>query len=305
MKNVSTKDRSRRSQSLHRRRLETMVRAIISASAAVPLLLVALDAYAQTAASAHTVAAAVSSDQSSASDRSTLELVVVIGQHTTPPVEVPIETAYSEGTITADTIRALSAGPTVTAQTLLNSQPSIIAFTDGPLGTRSTIYLRAFNAGQFAETYDGVALNDLFNASVTNQASNINNVLLTPNNLDSVEIYRGINNPAVNSYNSLGGTIDYLPRRPTGRFDAEVSGSYGSFNSSQARGTVDFGDLHGLKQMFSYEHGESDGWSANTADRNNNFYYSADYSPDSGDVFDVYVRHQDNTGYTPFNMPIA
>jgi len=28
---------------------------------------------------------------------------------------------------------------------------------------------------------------------------------------------------------------------------------------------VDFGNLYGLKQMLSYEHGESDGWSANTA----------------------------------------
>jgi iron complex outermembrane receptor protein len=305
MWDVSTKDRCRRSQVFYRRRWETMVRTIISAAAAAPLLLGGVDAGAQTATtSGHVVAGVVSSDQSTASDKATLEQLVVIGQHMTAPADVPIETAYSESTITADTIRALSAGPTVTAQTLLNSQPSIIAFTDGPLGTRSTIYLRAFNAGQFAETYDGVALNDLFNASVTNQASNINNVLLTPNNLDSVEVYRGINNPAVNSYNSLGGTIDYLPRRPTGRFDAEVSGSYGSFKSSQARGTVDFGDLHGLKQMLSYEHGESDGWSANTADRNNNFYYSADYSRDSGDRLSVYAIYNDNTGYTPFNMPV-
>jgi hypothetical protein len=85
---------------------------------------------------------------------------------------------------------------------------------------------------------------------------------------------------------------DFLARRPTGRFDAEVSGSYGSFKSSQARGTVDFGDLYGLMQMFSYEHGESDGWSANTADRNNNFYYSADYSRGSGDRLSVYAIYK-------------
>src|SRR3979490_1402638 len=121
MRDVSTKDRSQWSQALYRRRLETMVRAIINASVAAPLLLGAMDAYAQTAVSGHTVAAAVSSDQSTASDKSTLEQVVVIGQHMTAPAEVPIETAYSESTITADTIRALSAGPTVTAQTLLNS----------------------------------------------------------------------------------------------------------------------------------------------------------------------------------------
>ncbi|MDB6084431.1 MAG: TonB-dependent receptor [Gammaproteobacteria bacterium] len=301
MRDESTKPLRERSEAARGRRMETMN----GAAVAMYWLLGASGALAQTAPpTARPVSSVVSNDQSAATDKSTLEQVVVIGQHMTAPAEVPLETAYSEGTITADTIRALSAGPTVTAQTLLNSQPSIIAFTDGPLGTRSTVYLRSFNAGQFAETYDGVALNDLFNASVTNQASNINNVLLTPNNLDSVEIYRGINNPAVNSYNSLGGTIDYLPRRPTGNFDAEASASYGSFKSSLFRGTVDFGNLYGLKQMLSYEHGESDGWSANTADRNNNLYYSADYSRDNGDRLSVYAIYNDNTGYTPFNMPV-
>jgi iron complex outermembrane recepter protein len=304
MRDITAKHHGARPQGLYRRRLRTMVRAIISASVAGPLLLGAIDVYAQTAASGRTVATAVSSDQSTASDKSTLEQVVVIGQHITAPVEVPIDTTYSEGTITADTIRTLSAGPTVTAQTLLNSQPSIIAFTDGPLGTRSTVYLRSFNSSQFAETYDGVALNDLFNASVTNQASNINNVLITPNNLDSVELYRGINNPAVNSYNSLGGTIDYLPRRASGKFDAEVSGSYGSFRSSVLRGTVNLGDFHGLKQMLSYEHGESDGWMSNTGDRNNNFYYTADMSFADRDQLSIYAIYNDNTGRTPFNMPV-
>jgi iron complex outermembrane receptor protein len=240
----------------------------------------------------------------SGSDKNSLEQVTVIGQHMTAPVEVSMDTAYSEGTISSEMMRNLSAGPSVNVQTLLNGQPSVFAYSDGPLGSRSTVYVRAFNSSQFAETYDGVALNDLFNGAVTNQASNINNTLLIPSNVDSVELYRGINNPAVNSYNSLGGTIDYLPRRPSGNFEAELTASYASFNSSQVRATVNLGNLYGLKQMFSYEHAESDGWSDNTADRNNNFYYSADYARDNGDRLTVYAIYNDNTGYTPFNMPV-
>ncbi len=238
-------------------------------------------------------------------DKTALEQVTVVGEHITAPAEVPMETAYSEGTIPSDVMRNLSAGPAVNVQTLLNGQPSVIAFSDGPLGTRSTVYVRAFAAGQFAETFDGVALNDLFNGGVTNQASNINNVLLTPSTIDSVELYRGINNPAVNSYNSLGGTVDYLPRRPSGQFDAEISGSYGSFETSQVRGTVDLGSFHGFKQLLSYEHGQSNGWSPNTGDRNDNVFYSADFSRDNGDRLSVFAVYNANTGLTPFNMPVA
>ncbi len=239
------------------------------------------------------------------SDKNTLNPITVNAERLTAPAEVPIETAYSESTITAEQIAELSRGAATTVQTLLNQQPSIIAFTDGPLGTRTSISFRSFNSGQFAETYDGVALNDVFNAGVTNQASNINNVLLTPANVDSVQVYRGINNPAVNSYNSLGGTIDYLPRQPTGTFGAEFEGSYGSFQTSQVRAVVNFGDLGGFKQVLSFERSQSNGWTPGTPDRNDNFFYSANFSTDRGDRLAAYVVYNTNSGYTPFNMPVA
>ncbi|HEY4443860.1 MAG TPA: TonB-dependent receptor [Steroidobacteraceae bacterium] len=237
-------------------------------------------------------------------DKRVLNPITVTAERLTAPSEVPIETQYSQSTITAEQIDNLSLGPTTTVQTLLNLQPSILAYTDGPLGTRQNINFRAFASGEFAETYDGIALNDVFNAAVTNQASNINNVLLTPSNIDSVQIYRGINNPAVNSYNSLGGTIDYLPRQPTGQFGVEVEGSYGSFATSKVRAVVNFADFGGFKQVLSYERGTSNGWAASTKDRNNNFFYSANFSTDRGDRLAAYVVYNTNSGYTPFNMPV-
>jgi hypothetical protein len=47
MTDETTKHRSERSQGLYRRRLETMVRAVLGATVAVPLLLGAIDAFAQ------------------------------------------------------------------------------------------------------------------------------------------------------------------------------------------------------------------------------------------------------------------
>lgn len=133
--------------------------------------------------------------------------------------------AYTENVISADVVRNLSQGASMTVQTMLNQEPSIFAYTNGPLGVSTSIYFRAFNTSQFSETYAGVALNDIFNGGVTGQAENRNNVLLTTNNIDSVQLYRGINNPAVNSYNSLGGTINYVPRQPGDTFAGEVGAS--------------------------------------------------------------------------------
>src|SRR5215469_15288097 len=141
---------------------------------------------------------------------------------------VPPKATYTQSVIDEETLRNLSPGPTLTVQTMLNQQPSIFAYANGPNGVETTVYLRAFNSSQFSEAFDGVALNDVFNGAVTNQAENRNNVLLIPANLQSVQIYRGINNPAVNSYNSLGGTIDFIPRQPEDTMSGSVGASYGS-----------------------------------------------------------------------------
>jgi iron complex outermembrane receptor protein len=251
------------------------------------------------------LALADTSDSTDADEKQQLSQVTVTGQRLTAPPDVPIETQYSESTITAQDLENLSRGPSTTVETLLNFQPSIFAYTDGPVGTRTNIFFRSFSSGEFAETFDGVALNDVFNGGVTSQASNINNVLLTPSNIDSVQIYRGINNPAVNSYNSLGGTIDYLPRQPSGKFESEVEGGYGSFQSSTVRAVQNFGDLAGIKQVFAYQRDQSNGWAGTTTkDRNNNFYYSANYSTERGDRLAAYVVYNSNSGFTPFNMPV-
>ncbi len=235
----------------------------------------------------------------------TVSGVTVTGETVvTAPKVVPLSTTYSEGAMTADALRNLSPGATITIQTLLNKQPSIIAYTDGPLGSRTNIYFRAFNSQQFAETYGGVALNDVFNSGVTGQASVINNTLLLPSNVDSVEIFRGINNPLVNSYNSLGGTINYLPRRPADLFGGEIGGSYGSFNTKEFHLSIDTGDIHGLKQVLAFSHADSDGWAQNTSARNTNVYYSATYSPNAQNQLSAVFIYNHNNAYTPFNMPV-
>jgi iron complex outermembrane receptor protein len=224
----------------------------------------------------------------------------------TAPVTPPLQAAYTESTITADQVRNLSTGAQVSLQTMLNDQPSIFAYTNGPLGVGTDINFRAFNSGQFAETYDGVALNDLFNAGVTGDgvADNQNNVLLLPANVDSVLISRGINNPAVNSYNSLGGTVNFLPLLPSHTASLDVGASFGSFDTTLAHATANTGDVHGIRQMLSYNYGNSEGWQPNTGDRNNNLYYSSSYDAPNNSQLNLILVYNHNDGHTPFAMPV-
>ena len=248
------------------------------------------------------VHAADAADTSS-SGSTTVSGVLVQGETViTAPRTVPLNSAYSQSTITNEDVKNLS--PQASLQTMLSNLPSIFTFQNGPNGVGANIFFRAFNSGQFAETFNGVAINDMFNGGVTGQASTFNSVLFIPANIDSVVLTRGINNPAVNSYNSLGGTINFLPKLPSATFGGSLGGSYGTFNSYTVQGSIDTGDFHGLKQLFQFDHRESDGWVANTKDRNTNAYYSALYDVPNGNQLSLVAVYDRNDGHEPIEMPV-
>ncbi|MCU4161147.1 TonB-dependent receptor plug domain-containing protein [Acidiphilium sp. AL] len=103
------------------------------------------------------------------------------GEHST----IPQKATYSESTISKRRID--NASPGTNAQTLLNQLPSVVATSSGPNGMRTNIQFRAFNDGQFSETFDGVALNDLFNAGVINAASQRNNTPVNNSRLTVID----------------------------------------------------------------------------------------------------------------------
>jgi len=232
-------------------------------------------------------------------------VIVVKGQvpaDQTAPESPPLTAAFSESTITSETVRNLPND--VSLQTMLASQPSVFAYETGPNGVGANIFFRAFNSGQFAETFNGVAINDIFNGGVTGQASTWNSVLFIPQDVDSVVLNNGINNPAQNSYNSLGGTIDFLPRQPTEAFGMNASATYGSFNSWGLNGSVNTGDVGGFKQLVQVDYRQSDGWQANTADDNINVYYSGRHDDANGGFLSLIAVFNQNRGSEPYAMPV-
>ena len=263
---------------------------MLLASSAAALLLASSGAMAQ------------SSDANSPASSRDLETVIVTGSR---PIlnDIPAQAPYTESLITPEAILNITPSPATTVQTLLNTQPSIYATTGATNGMETSIKFRSFSDGEFGETIAGVPLNDIFNSGVTYQADNRNNALFIPRDLDSVQIYRGVNNPAVNTYNSLGGTINYIPRQPTDEMGADVGVDGGSFNTVNAHATFNTGDWHGIRQTISFERDFSSGWLQNTPDWNDNIYYAGNADIDSDTKVFSYFIYNKNRGDAPQFIP--
>ena len=245
---------------------------------------------------------AVQSGAVAQSDESRVETVIVTGNR--PPLnEIPMKSTFTESAITPEAILNASPSPANTVQTLLNTQPSIYASVGATNGMETDIKFRSFVDGEFGETFAGVPLNDIFNGGVTYQADNRNNALLITRDLDSVQIYRGINNPAVNTYNSLGGTINYIPRQPKDDMGGDVGSDGGSFDTIDFHASFDTGDWNGIRQTLSVERDYSSGWLQNTPDWNDNVYYAGNADlPLHTEMFSYFVFNK-NEGDAPQFIP--
>ena len=238
------------------------------------------------------------------SDAESIETVIVTGKRQAEQPTIPMKAAFTESTISKETILNASPGPGTSMQTLLNTQPSIYAVTGGPNGMNTNIKFRSFVDGEFGETIEGVPFNDLFNGGVTFQADNRNNVVYIGRDIDSVNIYRGVNNPDVNTYNSLGGTINYNLRQPSDTFGGDVGVDGGSFNTLEYHAQVDTGDIDGIKQTLSYERDFSSGWLNYTPDSNQNLYYAGNADLSSNTQVFAYGVLNKNVGDAPEDVPV-
>ncbi|EQD40019.1 secreted protein containing TonB-dependent receptor, beta-barrel domain protein [mine drainage metagenome] len=216
---------------------------------------------------------------------------------------IPMNSAFSASSISPITIAFASPG--IDVQNLLQREPSINVRSPGPNGVRTSITFRAFNSGQFSETFDGVSINDPFNGGATNAASNRNAIPLTLNDIASVDIYRGINNPAVSSYNSLGGTINFVPREPSATPDASVTLGGGSFNTWFYGASAETGSVGGVRSLISIARQTSSGWVDNSGNRNTNLYYAGvlPYADGAGQLY-AYALYNTNKGFTPHTVPL-
>ncbi|RZD18134.1 MAG: TonB-dependent receptor [Candidatus Acididesulfobacter diazotrophicus] len=217
--------------------------------------------------------------------------------------KVPLKATYTENIISAKTVR--NASPMQNAQTILASKPSIDAFSTGPNGMNSNITFRAFQGDQFSETFDGIPMNNPFTGYTTNGGDMYNSIPFTLNDISNINIYNGINNPSVNSYNSLGGTINFQPRQPSKHFNASAGIGYGSFDTINWNALINTGSVNGFRSLFAVNRQTSGGWEQNVNDQNTNFYYAGilPYNSDLSRI-SVYLIVNQNAGYQSYGVPL-
>lgn len=151
---------------------------------------------------------------------------------------------------------------------LFAQTPGVLAWGENGLGT-GTAYMRIRGAGdsRINVTLDGVPLNSpedqcVFWANMNSYASL----------LGSVQIQRGVGT-STNGDGAFGGTVSLSSKTPATSPMAEVTGSYGSYNTWRAGATFSTG-LIGNHFIFdgAYHETNTDGYIHGTAGRSGSYY---------------------------------
>ncbi|GAA3273269.1 hypothetical protein GCM10020258_50410 [Sphingomonas yabuuchiae] len=120
------------------------------------------------------------------------------------------------------------------------------------------ISLRGFNQNQLGFTLDGVPLGDMSYGNVN--GLHISRAIISEN-LASTTVAQGAGAISTASTSNLGGTLQFVSRRPSDTFDVVGSGTYGSDQTYRGFIRLDTGDLgDGLKGYISYGFLQTDKW---------------------------------------------
>ncbi len=193
-------------------------------------------------------------------------------------------------------------------ESLLNVSPSIHASTSGPNNIRSRVELRGFGTGEVSETFDGIPLNNMFDGDSSNYMDIRNNIPFTLGDISGVNINYGVNNPSVDTFDSLGGQIGYEPVMPASKFNASIFGSYGSFATRTYGFSLNTGKLwEGIRMYLRAEGDDANDWYDGSSYPNNDdsYYLSLikPYNRGRSRISLIYMRNDDNAN-DPHLVPV-
>ncbi|MBR3389146.1 MAG: TonB-dependent receptor [Prevotella sp.] len=159
---------------------------------------------------------------------------------------------------------------------LFSQTPGILAWSENGVGTGTT-YMRIRGAGgsRINVTLDGVPLNSpedqcVFWANMNSYASL----------LGKVQIQRGVGT-STNGDGAFGGTIALSSKTPDSKPSAEVSASYGSYNTYRVGGAFSTGLLwNHLILDGAYHETNTDGYIHGTQGRSGSYYGGLSYAGD-------------------------
>ena len=165
--------------------------------------------------------------------------------------------------------------------------PGVFAWGENGLGTGTTaMRIRGAGGSRINITLDGVSLNSPEDQTVFWANMNSYGALM-----GSVQIQRGVGT-STNGDGAFGGSISLATATPNYRPSAEVSGSFGTYNTYNTGGRFSTG-LLGNHLVFdgSYHETATDGYLHGTAGRSGSYYGGLTYV---GDNFQIRYKNIGN-----------
>lgn len=113
------------------------------------------------------------------------------------------------------------------------------------------ITLRGFNQNQLGFTLDGVPLGDMSYGNTN--GLHISRAIIA-DNIGQTRVSQGAGALGTASTSNLGGTLEFFSRAPQDELGIAGNITYGDSNTIRAYGTLDTGDLGGVKAYISAAH---------------------------------------------------
>jgi vitamin B12 transporter len=228
-------------------------------------------------------------DQKEILEAETLEPVVV----TATRMETPLSEVASS--ITVISAQEIEQKQKSTVSEVLRGTPGVdISRSGGPGGVTSA-FIRGAKSEHTLVLIDGIEMNDPISAGRRFDFAD-----LTAENIERIEVLRGPQSTLYGS-DAIGGVINIITKKGTGKPSAYVSGEYGSFNTFRewagASGGNEWGDY-----SFSISRIDTDGISsANEKDgnreedgyKNTSFSTRLGLKPTDNSALDLFLRYSD------------
>ena len=204
-------------------------------------------------------------------------------------------------------------GPNAGGMQALSILPNVAVtgYNAGAVSGRSTLSLRGVKVGWnsvpgdletdgITAELDGVPLNSLIRHTGWHSPEIPIGALLAGTNV----IY-GPGNPRDRWYDSLGGTINFVPVQPTKKSGANVALSYGSNQAIDASAIANTGDLNGWRTVFGVARAQSDTFRTGEYNwpSNSDQLYAKTQKRFEGGRFSVGAYWQRNNEYRPNMIP--
>ncbi|CAN5319803.1 TonB-dependent receptor [soil metagenome] len=256
--------------------------------------------WASTALLSGVLLAGAASAQSSGTDATEVETVVVTGArgpHSIDGAIVAETVAKSRSTITQEFIGTQAAGQTILQS--LNLTPGLNFTNNDPYGSSGgNLRLRGFDGARVTLTVDGIPLND------TGNYSQFSNQQIDPELIERATVNTGATDVDTPTASSTGGLINYTTLRPTTDMGGWIQASGGDFNFRRIIGLFNTGEIGpwGTTAWFSASYTNYDKFKG-TGELEKTQYNAKIYQPlgDNGDFMALAANYNENRNNNYWN----